>query len=266
MGKNILIHISIMLAVFSGIRDVNAFELLISDDTLQTNFWVIITKSEKQSTNFPSSGFHQLNSNYYSGLSDNLIVSYDSIFYDYSGASAHLSKVRKQHKDAYVKNVGSVIITFSNSCLIEKKAIQKEVEWVVSKDNHIFSCVTKKADSDVTKALFVGDCMMKQSSIDSMHASIPTRINCALYCFTPDLYCVVFDYSGEASTQFKLSVFNLRENKIVYSKNWSHEGGPETELISLEDYSRNGKPTLVTRRASDDTVLEILKWENNTFK
>ena len=82
----------------------------------------------------------------------------------------------------------------------------------------------------------------------------------------PGVFAFKHSYSAPAQgTQLHLRVYDVPKKKRLHSLEAGHDGGPETELMSVEDIDKDGVPEIVHTIAGTGERTSVLKWTKGKF-
>jgi hypothetical protein len=87
-----------------------------------------------------------------------------------------------------------------------------------------------------------------------------------LYPLPDDAFALDHVYSlPDEGTSVLVRAYDIKKKSRVFSADESNDGGPDTELISVEDVDGDGVPEIVHRVAETDKIVSKLKWRNRRF-
>jgi len=174
---------------------------------------------------------------------------------------------------ASVTTLGPYLLPESRTCKVTpmsrmKNPVIDEASWLMDKDGVLLAGTrTQCKNGLLTKKVTVMSCDgMKNLRTDSVQAPCEAlRIDTCVRPVVPGVVLLEHSYSKAGGTIIHLRVLDLARKKRVQSLKEAHEGGPDTELVGVEDLDQDGVLEIVYRRARDDALTRVLKWSKGRF-
>ncbi|WPB76527.1 hypothetical protein KYC5002_47020 [Archangium violaceum] len=170
----------------------------------------------------------------------------------------------------FLSNPGAYLVTESRTCKINRKnPVIDPAWWILEKDGVLLvGSQTECKKGQLTKTVTVVSCDgMKNLMTDSV--SVPCdmgRVNSCIHPVVPGVFAFAHSYSAPAQgTQVRLRVYDVPKKKRLHSIDAGHDGGPETELMSVQDIDNDGVPEIVHTIAGTGERTSVLKWSKGKF-
>lgn len=165
---------------------------------------------------------------------------------------------------------GAYLVTDSPTCKISRKnPVIDPASWILEKDGVLLvGAQTECKKGQLTKTITVVSCDgMKNLMTDSVSAPCDMeRVNSCIYPVVPGVFAFEHSYSAPAQgTQLRLRVYDVPKKKRLHSIDAGHDGGPETELMSVQDIDNDGVPEIVHTIAGTGERTSVLKWTKGKF-
>ncbi|OJH36867.1 hypothetical protein BON30_30680 [Cystobacter ferrugineus] len=170
----------------------------------------------------------------------------------------------------FLTNPGAYLVTDLATCKINRKnPIIDPASWIMEKDNVLLvGAQTECKKGQFTKTITVVSCDgMKNLMTDSVKVPCDMgRVNSCIYPVVPGVVAFEHSYSAPAQgTQVRLRVYDIARKKRLHSIDAGHDGGPETELMSVQDIDEDGIPEIVRTVAGTGERTSVLKWSKGKF-
>jgi len=173
----------------------------------------------------------------------------------------------------FMTRLGPYLLPESPTCKVTRLARGKnpvinKASWLMDKDGVLLAGTRTQCKNGLrTKKVTVMSCDgMKNLLTDSVQAPCEAlRINTCVRPVVPGVVLLKHSYSKAGGTIIHLRVLDLARKKRVQSLEEAHEGGPDTELVGVEDLDQDGVLEIVYRRARDDALTRVLKWSKGRF-
>lgn len=211
------------------------------------------------------------------GLPANHVVKMIGRFYDRKDADAFLKKMYgnsafAQHIDPhyppFVSAPGALLVSDKYTCTIDKENDTLTMAtWIVEVEGRLFAGGETACKQGKRKTITVVDCTGSKTVVtDTIEAPCEVSIRSCLYPLPDQGFALdhVYSEAGEG-TSVIVRAYDLTKKQRVFSAEETNDGGPETELISVEDVDGDGVPEIVHRVAGTDEILSKLKWRNRRF-
>ncbi len=165
---------------------------------------------------------------------------------------------------------GAYLVTDSPTCKINRmNPVIDPASWIMEKDGVLLvGAQTECKKGQFTKTITVVSCDgMKNLMTDSVRVPCDMgRVDSCIYPVVPGVLAFKHSYSAPAQgTQVRLRVYDVARRKRLHSIDASHDGGPETELMSVEDIDKDGVPEIVHTLAGTGERTSVLKWKKGRF-
>ncbi|QRK13664.1 hypothetical protein JQX13_18215 [Archangium violaceum] len=166
---------------------------------------------------------------------------------------------------------GAYLVTDSPTCKISRKnPVIDPASWILEKGGVLLvGAESECKKGQFTKTITVVSCDgMKNLMTDSVSVSCDAgRVNSCIYPVVPGVFAFEHSYSAPAQgTQVRLRVYDIaRKKKQLLSIDAGHDGGPETELMSVEDIDKDDVPEIVRTIAGTGERTSVLKWSKGRF-
>jgi hypothetical protein len=199
-------------------------------------------------------------------------------FYDNKSADAFLRKVYKDskfsrylnpHFPPNIEGPGALLVSEKYTCKLDRtnKAIDS-ADWIVEVDGHLFAGgVTACKQGKKKKTVTVVDCAGSKSLLtDTVEVSCEANVNTCLHPLPDQAFALDHVYSlPDEGTNVLVRAYDIKKKQRVFSVDENNEGGPETELLSIEDVDGDGVPEILHRVAETGKIVSKLKWRNRHF-
>jgi hypothetical protein len=198
-------------------------------------------------------------------------------FLEKDDAKAALAQVETRRRDLwkpssppFIRYPGAYIATQNPTCKISRAnpAVEKS-SWVIESNGLLFvgtqrQCVGKDRVKKVSVVACDGMTNLLTDTVSAACNEV-AQIDSCIYPITPGVFLFQHSYSYAGGTEIDLRAYDVRNKKKVFSLENSQEGGPETELVTIEDHDKDGVPEIVFRVAGTDEVTRVLKWKSGTY-
>ncbi|WP_239014843.1 hypothetical protein [Archangium violaceum] len=161
-------------------------------------------------------------------------------------------------------------MTNSPTCKISRKnPVIDPASWILEKGGVLLvGAESECKNGQFSKTITVVSCDgMKNLMTESV--SVPCdagRVNSCIYPVVPGVFAFEHSYSAPAQgTQVRLRVYDIAKKKRLHAIDAGHDGGPETELMSVEDIDRDDVPEIVRTIAGTGERTTVLKWNKGRF-
>ena len=144
-----------------------------------------------------------------------------------------------------------------------------KADWIVELDGHLFAGAESacKDEKKKKKTISVVDCDGKRLVVkDTIEVPCDASVHSCLNPL-PDQAITfehVYSMPGEG-TEVLVRAYDIKSKRRVFAVESSNDGGPETELMSVEDVDGDGVPEIVQRIAGTGKVVSKMKWRNRHF-
>jgi len=174
------------------------------------------------------------------------------------------------YRPPFIDYPGAYIVTESPTCKITRdNPVVDKSSWILELDGVLVvgtqrDCAGTKR---VKKVTVVGCDGLKNLVTDTVTASCDevAQIDTCIHRVEPGVILFEHSYSYPGGTQVDLRAYDIRKRKKVFSLENGQEGGPETELVGVEDQDKDATPEIVFRIAGTDEVIRVLKWKNGKY-
>lgn len=165
---------------------------------------------------------------------------------------------------------GAYLVTDSPTCKISRKnPVIDPASWILEKDGVLLVGAQTECKKDqLTKTITVVSCDgMKNLMTDSVSAPCDAeQVTSCIHTVVPGVFAFAHSYSAPAQgTQVRLRVYDVPKKKRLHSIDAGHDGGPETELMSVQDIDNDGVPEIVHTIAGTGERTSVLKWGKGKF-
>ncbi|MBZ4416620.1 hypothetical protein [Myxococcus sp. RHSTA-1-4] len=196
-------------------------------------------------------------------------------FTDREEGEAARRKVEIERPEARVSLMipGPYLATGSPTCKVSSMTRMKnprvdKASWILEQDGLLLAGArTQCTHGSQTKKVTAMSCDgMKNLLTDTVTAPCEARrIDTCVRPVVPGVVLLDHSYSMTGGTNIHLRVYDLKRKKRLQSIDASHGGGPETELLSVEDTDGDGVPELVYSIAGTGQRTRVLKWTQGRF-
>jgi hypothetical protein len=198
-------------------------------------------------------------------------------FQDRTEGEAARDQVYTERPDLYtgaylprLTTPGAYLVTDSPTCKIDRRnPVIDPASWILEQDGVLLvGAQTECKQGQFTKTITVVSCDgMKNLMTDSVSVSCEMgRVNSCIYPVVPGVVAFEHSYSAPAQgTQIRLRVYDVAKKKRLHSVDTGHDGGPEAELMSVEDIDKDGVPEIVRSIAGTGERTSVLKWNKGKF-
>ena len=174
------------------------------------------------------------------------------------------------YRPPFIDYPGAYIVNESPTCKITRdNAVVDKSSWILELDGVLVvgtqrDCAGNKR---VKKVTVVGCDGLKTLVTDTVTAPCAevAQIDSCIYRVAPGVLLFEHSYSYPGGSENDLRAYDIRNRKKVFGLEHGQEGGPETELVGVEDQDKDGTPEIVFRVAGTDEVTRILKWKNGKY-
>ncbi|HYO69028.1 MAG TPA: hypothetical protein VEU33_23405 [Archangium sp.] len=165
---------------------------------------------------------------------------------------------------------GAYLVTDSPKCNISRKnPVIDPASWILEKDGVLLvGAQTECKKGQLTKTITVVSCDgMKNLMTDSVSAPCDAgRVTSCIHPVVPGVFAFDHSYSAPAQgTQVRVRVYDIPKKKRLHTIDAGHDGGPETELMSVQDIDKDGVPEIVHTIAGTGERTSVLKWSTGKF-
>jgi hypothetical protein len=196
-------------------------------------------------------------------------------FEDRNEAQSALRKVESERPSLrpFVTRMGPYLVPGSTTCKATPVARMKNpgidsASWLLEQDGLLLAGTRTECKAGLrTKKVSVLSCDgMKTLMTDSVTAPCEAqRVDTCIRPIVPGVVLFEHSYSMPGGTTLSLRVQDLQRKKRLQTLEASQEGGPDTELLSVEDVDQDGVPELVYSLAGSGQRTRVLKWTKNRF-
>ena len=197
-------------------------------------------------------------------------------FTDKKDAQAALKQVQAEpdlwvgHRSPFIDYPGAYLVTESPTCKISRdNPVVDKSSWILELDGVLMvgterDCAGAKRVKTVT---VVGCDGLKNLVSDTVTASCDevAQIETCVYRVEPGVILFKHSYSYPGGSQIDLRGYDIRKGKKVFSLENGQEGGPETELVDVEEQGKDATPKIVFRVAGTNQVTRVLQWKNGKY-
>ncbi|MCG5055321.1 MAG: hypothetical protein KA712_20345 [Myxococcales bacterium] len=141
-------------------------------------------------------------------------------------------------------------------------------DWMVETAGALFfgqngTCKNGKVTKTVVALGCDGE---KKLFSDSITVDCSSEVTTCLHPIGNDAIVIQHAYSEEeGGTQLDVRTWALKKKKRVHKLEWGHDGGPDTELLSVTDIDSDGIPELTFTQADADTPHKVMRWNGKTY-
>ena len=199
-------------------------------------------------------------------------------FYEKKEAEAFLKRIYKDSDFAvhlnpryppHVSSPGALLVSDKYTCTLnDQNDTLSKAEWIVEVDGHLFAgALSACKQGKMKKTVPVVDCGGSKSLVaDVLVVPCEAYVKSCLYPLPDDAFALDHVYSlPDEGTSVLVRAYDIKKKSRVFSADESNDGGPDTELISVEDVDGDGVPEIVHRVAETDKIVSKLKWRNRRF-
>ncbi|WNG19896.1 hypothetical protein [Cystobacter fuscus] len=167
----------------------------------------------------------------------------------------------------YLASLGPYLVSETFSCKVDgNNPVINPSSWLMEKDKVILAgATTACVRGRLTKKLTVVSCDGKKNLLtDSVSAPCEAgRVTTCIHPLAPGVFIFEHSYSSPgAGTSVNLRVYDTGKKKKLKSLSWVNEGGPEAEVLGVEDVDKDGVPEIVRSIAESGKPTSLLKWNN----
>jgi hypothetical protein len=199
-------------------------------------------------------------------------------FTDKKDATPVLKEIEKEraelwmsYRPPFIDYPGAYLVTGSPTCKITRdNPVVDKSSWILELDGVLV--VGTQRDCDGTKRVknvtVVGCDGLRTVVTDTVTASCGevAQIDTCIHRVEPGVLLLEHSYSYPGGSEVDLRAYDIRKKKKVFSLDNGQEGGPETELVAVEDHDKDATPEIVFRVAGTDEVTRVLKWKNGKYR
>lgn len=170
----------------------------------------------------------------------------------------------------YLASLGPYLVSETFSCKVDgKNPVINPSSWLMEKDKVILAgATTACVRGRLTKKLTVVSCDGKKNLItDSVSAPCEAgRVTTCIHPVTPGVFIFEHFYSSPGGgTSVNLRAYDTGKKKKLKSMDWVNEGGPEAEVLGVEDVDKDGVPEIVRSIAESGKPTSMFKWKSGKF-
>lgn len=169
----------------------------------------------------------------------------------------------------FLMNAGPYLVTEAPTCKVTRRnPVIDPSSWILEKNGVLLvgtetSCTRERLTKKVTVVSCDG---VKNLVSDSVTAPCEAgRVTTCIHPIAPDVFAFEHSYSQPGGTEVRLRIYDVRKKKRLQSFDSSHGGGPDTELMSVEDVDKDGVPEIVHSIAGTGEKTSVLKWSKGRF-
>lgn len=263
------------------------------DDEWYGGFWTIAVDEKKYDGNaknlkdydpqHPDEAWQVLSERYF-GLKDccgNIrLHRFLGRFYDRKEADAFLRRVYKDSGLARHLNPrypptiikpDALLVSDKFACTLNKENdVLRHADWIVELEGNLFAGAESRCTpgkNTKKKSITVVDCSgSKKVLVDTLDVPCGTSVRSCLYPLPDQAFALdhVYSEAGEG-TSVVVRAYDIKKKLRVFSVDETNDGGPDAELISVEDVDGDGVPEIVHRVAGTDEIVSKMKWRNRRF-
>ena len=168
----------------------------------------------------------------------------------------------------YLASLGPYLVSETFTCKVNKdNPVINPASWIMEKDKVLLvgQATTACERGQTTKKLTVVSCDGKKNLLtDSVSAPCEAgRVTTCIHPLAPGVFIFEHYYSSPGSgTSVNLRVYDTAKKKKLKALSWVNEGGPEAEVLGVEDVDKDGVPEIVRSIAESGKATSMLKWKN----
>ena len=174
------------------------------------------------------------------------------------------------YRPPFIDYPGAYIVSERPTCTITRdNPIVDKSSWILELDRALVvgtqrDCTGSKRVKNVT---VVGCDGLKNLMTDTVTAPCNevAQIDTCIHRVAPGVILFEHSYSYPGGTQVDLRAYDIGKRRKVFSLENGQEGGPETELVGVEDQDKDAAPEIVFRVAGTDQVTRVLNWKNGKY-
>jgi hypothetical protein len=171
----------------------------------------------------------------------------------------------------YLTSLGPYLVSEASACKVNRdNPVIDPASWIMEKDKVLLvgQATTACERGQTTKKLTVVSCDGKKNLL-TYSVSAPCeagRITTCVHSLAPGVFIFEHYYSSPgAGTSVNLRVYDTGKKKKLKALSWVNEGGPEAEVLGVEDVDKDGVPEIVRSIAESDKPTSMLKWKSGRF-
>ncbi|ATB42330.1 hypothetical protein CYFUS_007808 [Cystobacter fuscus] len=168
----------------------------------------------------------------------------------------------------YLTSLGPYLVNDASTCKVNRdNPVIDPASWIMEKNKVLLvgQATTACERGQTTKKLTVVSCDGKKNLLtDSVSAPCEAgRITTCIHPLAPGVFIFEHYYSAPgAGTSVNLRVYDTAKKKKLKALSWVNEGGPEAEVLGVEDVDKDGVPEIVRSIAGSGRPTSLLKWNN----
>ncbi|WNG19897.1 hypothetical protein [Cystobacter fuscus] len=168
----------------------------------------------------------------------------------------------------YLTSLGPYLVNDASTCKVNRdNPVIDPASWIMEKDKVLLvgQATTACERGQTTKKLTVVSCDGKKNLLtDSVSAPCEAgRVTTCIHPLAPGVFIFEHFYSSPGSgTSVNLRVYDTAKKKKLKALSWVNEGGPEAEVLGVEDVDKDGVPEIVRSIAESGKPTSLFKWKN----
>jgi len=170
----------------------------------------------------------------------------------------------------YLTSLGPYLVNEASTCKVNRdNPVIDPSSWIMEKDKVLLvGMATACERGQTTKKITVVSCNGKKNLLtDSVSAPCEAgRVTTCIHPVAPNVFILEHSYSSPGSgTSVNLRVYDTGKKKKLKSMDWVNEGGPEAEVLNVEDVDKDGIPEIVRSIAESGKPTSLFKWKSGKF-